>query len=112
MRWLTVLLVVMLIALQYPLWWGAGGWLKVRGTQSAVAQQQSVNQNLSQRNAALDAEVLDLKQGLGAVEERARMELGMVRHNELFFQILDAPADGAEAHPSPTVTPIGNGDAQ
>jgi len=62
-----------------------------------------VNEHLGARNSALDAEVRDLKEGLGAIEERARNELGMVRHDEIFFQILESAAPGGSAPPLPAV---------
>lgn len=91
MRWLTGILLGLLLLLQYPLWLGKGSWLTVWDTQNQVAQQLQTDAKLTKRNAAMDAEVRDLKQGFGAIEERARTELGMVRKNEVFFQVLDAP---------------------
>ena len=90
-RALTGILLGLFLLLQYPLWLGKGSWLNVWDTQQQVVQQQRVNAKLTVRNAAMDAEVRDLKQGLGAIEERARNELGMIRKNEIFFQVLDAP---------------------
>jgi cell division protein FtsB len=96
MRVLTVALVVAIVLLQNPLWFGKGGWLKVHEINAQLAGQRSKNDELRVRNAALDAEVRDLKQGYGAIEERARSELGMIRQDELFFQVLDrAPAPQA-----------------
>ncbi len=95
MRWLTGILLGLLLLLQYPLWLGKGSWLKVRDTQQQVDQQKQVNAKLITRNAAMDAEVRDLKQGVGAIEERARTELGMIRKNEIFFQVLDTPPPAA-----------------
>ena len=95
MRALTVILVGLLLLLQYPLWLGKGGWLRVWGTQQHLSRQQQINAALATRNAAMDAEVQDLKLGQGAIEARARTELGMVRQDEVFFQILDAPPPAA-----------------
>ena len=75
--------------LQYPMWLGKGGWLRVWETDQKVRAQRENNVKLQMRNAALDAEVRDLKQGLDAVEERARSELGMIRKDEIFFQVMD-----------------------
>ncbi len=94
MRRLTLLLLVLLLSLQYPLWFGHAGWFRVRALRNSLAQQNAVNASLAARNAALAAQVDDLKHGVGAIEEQARMELGMVRQNELFFQILDAAPTG------------------
>ena len=83
----------MLIALiQYPLWLGKGGWSRVWEVDQQIHAQREINQKLQLRNAALDAEVRDLKQGLEAIEERARSELGMIKHDEIFYQILDSAA--------------------
>ena len=87
MRWLTVGLLGLLALLQYPLWVGKGGWLKVWEYDRQLQQQKEVTQKLEIRNAGLDAEVRDLKQGYDAIEERARFELGMVRQDESFVQI-------------------------
>ena len=89
MRWLTVALFVLLGAIQYPLWLGKGGWLRVWDVDRQIAAQHEINTRLKARNAALEAEVRDLKQGYEAIEERARSELGMIRNDEIFFQILE-----------------------
>ena len=78
MRLLAVTLAGLILLIQYPLWLGKGGLLRVWETERKIELQQETNRRLQARNAALDAEVLDLKQGLEAVEERARNELGMV----------------------------------
>ena len=87
MRWLTVGLLAAIGLLQYPLWVGKGGWLKVWEYDRQLQQQKEVTKTLEIRNAGLDAEVRDLKQGYDAIEERARFELGMVRQDETFVQI-------------------------
>jgi len=89
MRWISLILVALILLLQYPLWLGKGGWLKVWDLDRQVKAQKQVNQQTQARNAVLDAEVRDLKQGTEAVEERARSELGMVKRDEVFFQIVD-----------------------
>jgi len=95
MRRLTWLLVVLIALLQYPLWLGKGGWLRVWDTSRQLAAQREVNQKLEDRNAALDAEVRDLKSGFDAIEERARFELGMIKQGEIFIQTPQgAPATG------------------
>src|SRR5512134_2553445 len=91
MRALTFTLAALLVAIQYPLWLGKGGWVRVWEHDRQLNAQRAKNDALQARNAALDAEVRDLKQGLEAVEERARFELGMVRQDEVFFQIVDHP---------------------
>lgn len=87
MRWLTVGLLALIGLLQYPLWVGKGGWLKVWEYNRQLQQQKGVTRKLEIRNAGLDAEVRDLKQGYDAIEERARFELGMIRQDETFVQI-------------------------
>jgi cell division protein FtsB len=89
LRWLTFILVALTAALQYPLWIGKGSWLRVWELDREVARQREVNQALRSRNASLEAEVRDLKQGYDAIEERARSELGMVKKDEIFFQVLE-----------------------
>ena len=88
MRWVSLILVALILLLQYPLWLGKGGWLKVRDIDRQVEAQKQINQQTQMRNAVMDAEVRDLKQGTEAIEERARSELGMVRRDEVFFQIV------------------------
>lgn len=88
MRWLTLTLIALIVALQWPLWLGKGSWFRVWQLDRQLQQQRILNQQLIARNAALDAEVRDLKQGTDAMEERARNELGMVRNGEVFFQLL------------------------
>lgn len=83
-------LVVLFVILQYRLWVGDGSLAEVQRLREGIALQQSENGQLRERNAALDAEVSDLKQGLIAVEERARAELGMIKEGETFFQIIEA----------------------
>jgi cell division protein FtsB len=90
MRRITFILAALILLLQYPLWFGKGGWLKVWQLGREVEQQKQTNQQLQARNAVMDAEVRDLKQGSDAVEERARSELGMVKPGEAYFQFDDA----------------------
>ncbi|MBI4191716.1 MAG: cell division protein FtsB [Betaproteobacteria bacterium] len=97
MKLLTLALVALIALLQYPLWLGKGSWLRVWEVDQQLRAQHEINQKLQSRNAALDAEVRDLKQGLDAIEERARSELGMVRQDEIFFQILDSQRGTAPA---------------
>lgn len=88
MRLIALSLVCLLALIQYPLWLGKGGWLRVWKLDEEVATVQRHNEQLRQRNAKLESEVLDLKNGTEAVEERARFELGMIRKDEIFVQIL------------------------
>lgn len=88
MKLLAVALVALIVLIQYPLWLGKGGWLRVWDIDRQAETQRGVNQKLQARNQALDADVRDLKQGFEAIEERARSELGMVKQDEIFFQIV------------------------
>ena len=99
MRWLTLIFVALIVALQYPLWLGKGSWLRVWEVDHAATQQKEINQKLRARNASLDAEVRDLKQGYDAIEERARSELGMIKRDEIFFQVLEESKPAARAQP-------------
>ena len=87
MRWPVIILVVLLVVLQYPLWLGKGGWLRAWDVERQLEAQKEENRRLEQRNAGLEAEVRDLKAGYEAIEERARFELGLVRPEEVFVQI-------------------------
>ena len=89
MRLLAVVLVTLIAAIQTPLWFGKGGWLRVWELDRQLTQVRKSNDELRARNAALDAEVRDLKTGYDAIEERARSELGMIRQDEVFYQVLD-----------------------
>jgi len=92
MRLLALVLVVLISALQWPLWVGKGGWKRVWELDQEVKAQRHTNDGLRARNAALEAEVRDLKTGYDAIEERARSELGMIKHDEVFFQVLEPAA--------------------
>jgi cell division protein FtsB len=98
----TFTLALLLALIQYPLWFGKGGWLRVWDLEKQLAQQRLVNSGLESRNQALDSEVQDLRQGLAAIEERARYELGMVRPNEFFVQF-DALHRAVPAAPPPAM---------
>jgi len=87
MKVLGLILFALIILLQYPLWLGKGSWHRVWKVDQQVASQHETNQKYQIRNAALDAEVQDLKQGSVAIEERARNELGMIKQDEIFFQV-------------------------
>ena len=102
MKYLPHTLFALILAIQYTLWMGKGSWLKVWEFSTKVDQQKEKNTQLAARNAGLDAEVRDLKQGIDAVEERARVELGMIKSDEVFYQIVDKrPATVEPAKPTP-----------
>lgn len=89
MKWIIATLCVLLLGLQIKLWTGSGSFSEVYQLHQAIEAQQQENAKLKERNLALEAEVADLKHGLEAMEERARLELGMVKHNETFFRVID-----------------------
>ena len=100
MRLLGAILVGLIVLIQYPLWLGKGGWLTAWRLENKLDTEKAKNARLEVRNAALAAEVRDLKQGTEAIEERARSEMGMVRADEVFFQFVPDKKPAAQA-PSP-----------
>jgi len=88
MRLFTLLFITLIILIQYPLWFGRGGWLNVFDLQKKYQAQRAVNLELDRENDALRAEVNDLKRGTDAIEERARDELGMIKKDEVFFEVI------------------------
>lgn len=90
MKYITNILLALLLILQYPVWLGKGGWIKVWDLNRQIDEEQRNNQQLAARNAILDTDVTDLKQGTEAIEERARYDLGMIKSNEVFYRLLDA----------------------
>lgn len=98
-RLVALVLIALLLLLQVKLWAGAGGWNEVEALERTVQAQRAENAKLRQRNAALTAEVEDLKSGRAAVEERARSELGMIKPGETFYRTVEPPV--ARAAPPP-----------
>ena len=93
MRILGGILAALIVLIQVPLWLGKGGWLRVWEVDRQLESQRGRNGQLQVRNQSLEAEVLDLKQGVDALEERARYELGMIKSDEVFFQIISKPVE-------------------
>ncbi|HLQ26401.1 MAG TPA: cell division protein FtsB [Acidiferrobacterales bacterium] len=93
MKIASYVLLVLLLLLQYPLWFGNSSVITLWRLEREIAAQKAENARLREHNAALEAEVLDLKNGLTAIEERARSELGMVKKGETFFQTTDAQTE-------------------
>lgn len=89
MKWLAIILVVALLALQYRLWMGEGSIASVVSLNREIAKQKEENARLRERNRFLAAEVDALKQGKDAIEERARNDMGMIKEGETFFMIVD-----------------------
>lgn len=89
MKALLAGLVVVLLLLQWRLWAGEGGVSELRQLEQQLAAQQAENEALRLRNKMLENEVLDLKTGLDAIEERARSDLGMTREDEIFYRVIE-----------------------
>ena len=108
MRLIALCLVTLLILIQYPLWLGKGGWLRVHDLDLQVTAAHEKIDEAKARNAKLASEVNDLKDGTGAVEERARLELGMIKNDEIFVQVSTGGSNAASApatSTSPSVSP-------
>jgi cell division protein FtsB len=102
---LTLIFVVLIALLQYPLWLGKGSWLRVWDLNRQISEQQEKNNTLNARNETLNAEVLDLKSGRAAVEERARSELGMIKQDEVFYQVIDQSSTSTNTSTPSTAKP-------
>jgi cell division protein FtsB len=99
-KWVIAILISLLLLLQFRLWVGDGGIPEVLHLEQELDAAKQEQAQLEERNNELHAEVSDLKQGLDAIEERARSELGMIGKDETFYQILDTPdADQASSKP-------------
>jgi cell division protein FtsB len=96
LRWLIPVLAALLLLIQWPLWFGKGGWFRVWDLERQLLAQRAANDSLSAQIASLAAEARSLKEGREAVEERARSELGMIRSDETFFQLV-VPAAAASS---------------
>lgn len=97
MKWIVSALVLLLLALQFQIWLADDGYPLRRRLDAQIQQIESENRELRARNEALSAEVRDLKQGLDAVEERARQELGMVGRDEVFYHVVDQRPEREQA---------------
>ncbi len=101
LRWVALILIALLVALQFKLWSDAGGMREVDTVRAAVKKQTEENQRLQQRNQALAADVTDLKSGEQAVEARARAELGLIKPGETFYQVVEGPASASSSAAAP-----------
>lgn len=81
-------MLLVIVGLQYRLWIGSGSYAEVWSLEDKVAQQVAKNKLLEQRNSRLNENVLDLKNGYDAIEERARFDLGMIKKNESFYMVV------------------------
>ncbi|WP_428771494.1 cell division protein FtsB [Vibrio sp.] len=89
MRIFALTLILLFGWLQYSLWLGKNGVTDLMAVEAEIEVQQQVNQNLTQRNSEMFAEIDDLRQGLDAIEERARHELGLVKEGETFYRLIE-----------------------
>ena len=105
MKALTLIFVILIALLQYPLWLGKGSWLRVWNVKQQISSQKEKNKAFKQRNETLGAEVRDLKQGNAAIEERARSELGMIKQDEVFYQVINQPMPTIQPNQLPEVAP-------
>jgi len=101
MKALSVTLAALIVLIQYPLWLGKGSWFRVWEVEQQIKSQRDKNATLQTRNTVLEAEVRDLKQGVEAIEERARSELGMIKQDEVFFQLLERGQGVPASKPAP-----------
>jgi cell division protein FtsB len=99
MRILGIVLAVLLVAIQYPLWFGKGGWLRTWELERQLTAQRAANEALVARNAEAAAEVASLREGNEAIAERARQQLNMVREGEVFFQFVGQSAGSSAEAP-------------
>ena len=90
MKWIALILVALLVALQYRMWFGQSSFEQIKQQQAKVEQIKTENQQLVNRNQKILAEINDLRSGTDAIEERARYQLGMIKEGETFFRILDS----------------------
>ncbi|WP_028468116.1 cell division protein FtsB [Neptunomonas japonica] len=95
-RWFIALLLLILLGLQYRLWFGDANIFQILDLQEKIAVQADENERLQMRNRQLEAEVTDLKKGLSAIEERARSDQGMVREGETFYQLVEPSVEAIE----------------
>ena len=98
MRVLAFVLALLVVLVQYPLWVGKGGWLRVWELDRQLIEWRVKNDRLQARNDVLEAEVRDLKSGIDAIEERARFDLGMIKSDEIFI-LLPPSGMGADMRP-------------
>ncbi len=88
MRFLTIIFTLLIMLLQYPLWFGKGGWLNIISLQKQIDQQVKVNEKIKSENDVLMAVVQDLKHGSDVIEAKARYDLGLIKKNEIFFLVI------------------------
>ena len=105
MRLITIALAVLLVLIQYPLWLGKGGWLRVWELHRQLETVRENNEEQKLKNAKLASEVRSLSEGTEAIEERARSELSMIRKGEIFIQLLEDTDDDQKTTPTPETSP-------
>jgi len=108
---IILILLVLLVMLQYRIWLGEGGLPEVLKLDTEISKVDQDVERLQERNKALDAEVLDLKTGLQAIEERARNELGMIRKDEVYYQVIENRDDENNGNNAANSEPAKDADA-
>jgi len=96
--WLVGLLLVLLAGLQYRLWFAQGSLAEQHRLELQLREQTEINRQLRERNAVVEREVLELKNGTKGIEQRAREQLGLIREGEIFYLVVDKEALGPN-HP-------------
>lgn len=99
MKWLNGALLLLVVVAMYLLWFGNGGRIELKEKQAILADRTAEIEELKKRNQKLQAEVDSLKNGLEAIEERARTELGMIKEGETFIQIINEEKAKRRNHP-------------
>lgn len=98
-RLISIVLFALLLLLQYPLWFGKGGMLRVNDLQQQLDEQKQVNEGLRLRNQQLEGDVRSLTEGVEAIEERARNDFGMIKKEEVFIQLIEPRGESAGNNP-------------
>lgn len=89
MNFLSIVFAILIVSLQYPLWFGRGGWVNVYEMQKEIDAQQKINKIMQSENDTLRLTVNDLKNGTGVIEAKARFDHGLIKKNEIFFQVIN-----------------------
>jgi len=102
---ISIVLFALLLLLQYPLWFGKGGMLRVNDLQQQLDEQKQVNEGFRLRNQQLEGDVRSLTEGVEAIEERARNDFGMIKKDEVFIQLIEPRGESAGNNPTSPSAP-------
>jgi cell division protein FtsB len=89
MNFLSIVFTILIVSLQYPLWFGRGGWINVYEMQKEIDTQQNINKIMQSENETLRLTVNDLKNGTDVIEAKARFDHGLIKKNEIYFQVIN-----------------------